>query len=162
MRSARQLSIGICMLDWPEQNHTSPMRTSWIVVVVVASVMVSVCFLKPAFGVRISTDQLPWASAWACCAVTLQEGLTVTVAPGAALPQTGTLHCCWSTIWSVNRGLSCTWAAAGAAKASRAARAIIAVRMYRLILSYIYFIVYQTATNSSIVREPSIVNRMSE
>ena len=94
MRSARQLSIGICMLDWPAQNQTSPMTTSWIVLVVVASVMVSVYFLRLAFGVRTSTDQSPWASAWAFCGVAFQEGLTVTVAPGEALPQTGTLHCC--------------------------------------------------------------------
>ena len=113
MRTARQLSIGICMLDWPAQNQTSPTRTSWRVTELPPVLRVSVCFLKDAFGVRILTDQLPSASARAVSLLTLQEGLTLTVAPGAALPHTGTLHCCWSTMWSVNKGLSCTWATAG-------------------------------------------------
>ena len=118
MRTACQLSIGICILDWPAQSQTSPTRTSCKTTVSFSpeawlAVIVSVYFLKPPFGVKSVTDQRPSAPAWTLTVFALPESLTLTVAPGAALPQTGTFAFCCRTIWSVNSGLSRIWAWTG-------------------------------------------------
>ena len=88
------------MLDCPEQSHTSPtitfcrmrFRPSLTVMV----------YGPPACGVRSVVCQLPCASAFVVAGLLSQDGVTVTVFPGFACPQTGTSVSCCRTMLSVN------------------------------------------------------------
>ena len=58
MRTARQLSTGICMLDCPEASQTSPTST-FCSTTGSPSETVTLYFLKLPLGVSIFTDHLP-------------------------------------------------------------------------------------------------------
>ena len=71
--------------------------------------------------------QLPSEPALALTLLPSQEPVTVTVAPGEALPQRGASVCCWSTMWSQKKEGRETLAPSGMAAADRA-RTINAIR----------------------------------
>lgn len=92
------------MFDWPEQSQTSP-RTTFSSSTVSGPVETRTWNSWPsAFGVESLTIQWPSASAWAFASVggfpvaAPQFAVTVTVSPGFALPQIGTLASCCITI----------------------------------------------------------------
>ena len=89
----------ISMLLWPEQNHTSPMRTFDAVTVSEPLRALTVWGLKVAAGVLTVATHSPFALALAEPDAP-QEVLTLTLAPGDAYPHIFTEVFCWRTMLS--------------------------------------------------------------
>ena len=114
------------MLDWPEQNQTSP-ESTLLIFIVLFPLRVMVCG-PPAAGVFSVTFHLPSLSAVAE-ALAPQLAVTFTFSPASALPQTGASVLRWMTMLSVNMAAGVTSARLvigvnGAATAVVAARII--------------------------------------
>src|SRR5436305_1013097 len=118
------------MFDCPEPTHTSPTRTSSIVIVFEPETV----SLSGPPAVRGSSLTLHLPS-WSAVAVfSWERNLTVTFSSGAALPQTGTARSRWRTMWSENRGGNWTAARALPARPSAATTAHASRRVMRVLL----------------------------
>ena len=112
----RELMVN-SMLLCPEQNHTSP-TTTFLNASAFSPVTRNSVPSAQAFSGASLSRHLPCASAVAVAVCPAND--TVTFSPGAALPHTGTLCPCWSTMLSPNtRGI--VTAAAHSAAANVAA-----------------------------------------
>ena len=96
---------GQCMLDWPEQIHTSPVKMSWMVILLEAETTRLTGTAVATLG-SILSRQLPRESV-VVCLVWLPK-VTETASPGVAVPQTGMGLPHWSTMWLPKTGDSVT------------------------------------------------------
>ena len=87
----RSLPSGHAMFDCPEHSHTSPVSTSWIVIVLLPFTVIVV--LSPDFSGSSFTRHSPFSSAFADFVWPAME--TVTSSPGEAHPQTGAAVSAW-------------------------------------------------------------------
>ena len=79
------------MFDWPEQIQTSPSSTSWNVTVFLPATTIASGLPSASIGGSLQRH-LP--SAAAIAETELPASFTVTVSPGAAVPQTTIGICC--------------------------------------------------------------------
>ena len=101
--------MDISMLDWPEQIHTSPMRTFFKVTLSPSLKVIS--YGPPASGVAIRVNHFPSSAVITQTLLFDQVVVITTFFPGSDLPQIATSDFCCRTIWSAKIGGSSTFAA---------------------------------------------------